>query len=77
VEKLAWFDLIAPVASDESAYSWEGTENFIETTFGRYSEKLARFARRSFEENGLTLRRASAKSAALIAPAFAQMSRAF
>ena len=50
IEKLAWFDLIAPVGNDEKKWDWPETEAFIEIQFGRYSPELAAFARRSFEE---------------------------
>ncbi len=50
VEKLAWFDLIAPIETESGAYSWGETEAFTIENFGVYSDKLAAFARRSFEE---------------------------
>ncbi len=50
VEKLAWFDLIAPLESAEGAWSWSETESFVTANFGRYSEKLANFARLTFDE---------------------------
>ena len=55
LEKLAWFDLIAPLdaktlGADEKQWSWDETEDFTAQNFGRYSEKLADFARRSFDE---------------------------
>ncbi len=50
IEKMAWFDLISPIPSEEGAYSWEKTESFTIANFGVYSDKMADFARRSFEE---------------------------
>jgi pepF/M3 family oligoendopeptidase len=50
LEQLAWFDLIAPLGSDGKKWSWDETEAFTQENFGRYSEKLATFARRSFDE---------------------------
>ncbi|PQV64413.1 oligoendopeptidase, pepF/M3 family [Abditibacterium utsteinense] len=50
LEKLAWFDLIAPLGEDGKKWDWSETETFTEENFGRYSPRLADFARRSFEE---------------------------
>lgn len=51
IDRLAWFDLLAPVGgAATSTWSWEQSEAIIEETFGVYSERLALFARRSFEE---------------------------
>ncbi|HEX9997851.1 MAG TPA: M3 family oligoendopeptidase [Abditibacterium sp.] len=55
LEQLAWFDLIAPLdaktlGAEEKEWSWDETEAFTAQNFGRYSEKLADFARRSFDE---------------------------
>ncbi|RYX84099.1 M3 family oligoendopeptidase [bacterium] len=51
VEQLAWYDLIAPVGGEGEKWSWSACEESIETNFARYSDKMAAFARRSFEEN--------------------------
>jgi pepF/M3 family oligoendopeptidase len=51
VEQLAWYDLIAPIGSDDKRWTWAETEAVIEENFGIYSRKLAAFARRTFEEN--------------------------
>ena len=48
--KLAWFDLLAPVGSGASTWSWEQSEAIIEETFAVYSPRLSDFARRTFEE---------------------------
>ena len=50
LEKLEWFDLTAPVGSEEKIYSWEDAKTFIIENFGKFSPKLANFARRSFDE---------------------------
>ena len=50
LEKLEWYDLTAPVGSDEKVYSWEDAKDFVIENFGKFSPKLADFARRSFEE---------------------------
>jgi len=51
VERLAWFDLLAPVGGREEKWQWGACEAFIERNFGRYSDKLSAFARRAFDEN--------------------------
>lgn len=51
VEKLAWFDLIAPVGGEGEKWSWTACEEAIETNFARYSDKMATFARRTFNEH--------------------------
>jgi pepF/M3 family oligoendopeptidase len=50
VERLAWFDLTAPVGTSTHHYSWSEAEAFILENFGRYSERLANFAARAFAE---------------------------
>lgn len=50
VEKLAWFDLIAPVGGDDEKWGWTRCEEFVERNFGRYSDKMAAYARRTFDE---------------------------
>jgi pepF/M3 family oligoendopeptidase len=57
IESLAWYDLLAPIESTESAveapastWSWDEAESVIEETFATYSPRLAAFARRSFDE---------------------------
>ncbi len=50
IERLAWFDLLAPVGAASSTWSWEQATEVIEETFATYSPKLSGFARRSFDE---------------------------
>ncbi len=50
LEQLAWFDLIAPVGGQDEKWSWTSCEEFIERNFGRYSDKMATYARRTFDE---------------------------
>lgn len=49
--RLAWYDLEAPVGETSRAYTWPEAEAFIREQFGRYSERLAAFADRSFRES--------------------------
>jgi oligoendopeptidase F len=48
LEKLAWYDISAPVGESTRKYSWEEAEAFIRTNFARYSKKLADFADHTF-----------------------------
>jgi len=50
LKRLAWYDLVAPIGATAKSYSWTQAEQFILNNFRRYSEKLADFAARSFDE---------------------------
>lgn len=50
VERLAWYDVSAPVGGLNTVYSWPAAERFIEEQFGAYSPRMAEFAARSFRE---------------------------
>ncbi|MBV9469493.1 MAG: hypothetical protein JOZ57_09620, partial [Abitibacteriaceae bacterium] len=50
LEHLAWYDVGAPLGKTESAWTWPAAETFIHDNFGRYSQRLADFAQRSFSE---------------------------
>jgi oligoendopeptidase F len=50
LERLAWFDITAPVGEAGRTYTWPDAEAFIREQFGRYSERMAAFADRSFRE---------------------------
>jgi pepF/M3 family oligoendopeptidase len=51
LEKLAWYDLLAPVIESEQSWSFEDAKNFIVTHFGSYSQRLSDFAARAFRES--------------------------
>ncbi|HSV74344.1 MAG TPA: M3 family oligoendopeptidase [Chthonomonadales bacterium] len=50
LEKLAWYDLLAPVGSAARTYTWNEAEAFVRDNFVRYSQKMAVFAERAFRE---------------------------
>ncbi len=50
VERLAWYDVTAPLGQATAAWSWEDAEGFIRRQFGRYSSWLADFADTAFRE---------------------------
>ena len=50
LERLNWFDLSAPVGTTARRYTWSEAEAFILENFGRYSTRLAEFARQTFDD---------------------------
>lgn len=51
VEKLAWFDLFAPVVEGGKEWSYDEATEFILTQFGSYSPRMKELAQRAFDEN--------------------------
>jgi pepF/M3 family oligoendopeptidase len=50
-EKLAWWDLFAPMGKTDKVYSWEEARDFIVENFNQFSPELGAFARRAFDRN--------------------------
>lgn len=50
-DKLAWWDISAPVGKAASTFTWEQTRGFILTNFGSFSPELESLARRAFDHN--------------------------
>jgi oligoendopeptidase F len=51
-KKLAWYDLSAPLGTGTTKpYSWQEAKDFTVKHFRSYSDTLADFARRTFDEN--------------------------
>lgn len=50
-DKLAWWDLFAPVGKIEKTFTWPETVRFILTQFRAFDERLERLAKRAFENN--------------------------
>ena len=50
-EKLAWWDLFAPVGKTGKSYSFEDARDFTLTNFEKFSPELKGFAKRAFDEN--------------------------
>jgi pepF/M3 family oligoendopeptidase len=50
-EKLAWWDVFAPMGKTDKVYSFEEACDFIVENFGKFSPDLAAFARRAFDNN--------------------------
>ncbi len=50
LDRLAWFDLFAPVESEEDAWSYGRATEFVERHFRGYSPHMGDFAARAFRE---------------------------
>lgn len=58
---LPWWDLFAPIVSNERAYSWAECRTLIETQFAGFSPRLAALAKRAFAENWIDAEQRSGK----------------
>ncbi len=50
-EKLAWWDLFAPMGKTDKVYSWNEARDFIVSNFNKFSPELGAFAKRAFDNN--------------------------
>ena len=50
-DKLAWWDLSAPIGRADKAYTFEEARDFIVENFNKFSPELGTFARRAFDNN--------------------------
>lgn len=50
-EKLAWWDLFAPMGKTDKVYSWKEACDFIVNNFNKFSPELGTFAKRAFDNN--------------------------
>jgi len=50
-EKLAWWDISAPMGKTDKVYSWDEARDFIVENFNKFSPDLGAFAKRTFDEN--------------------------
>jgi pepF/M3 family oligoendopeptidase len=50
-EKLAWWDIYAPIGKTDKVYSFEEACSFILENFEKFSPDLAAFAKRAFDNN--------------------------
>jgi pepF/M3 family oligoendopeptidase len=48
-ERMAWWDLMAPVGSVDLKYTWDETVSFVLEQFATFSGELSDFARRAFD----------------------------
>jgi pepF/M3 family oligoendopeptidase len=50
-EKLAWWDISAPMGKTDKVYSFEEARDFIVEIFNKFSPELGAFAQRAFDNN--------------------------
>jgi pepF/M3 family oligoendopeptidase len=50
-EKLAWWDVYAPMGKTDKVYSFEEARDFVIENFEKFSTDLAAFSRRAFDNN--------------------------
>lgn len=50
-EKLAWWDVFAPMGKTDKVYSFEEARDFVIENFEKFSPNLAAFSRRAFDNN--------------------------
>jgi len=50
-EKLAWWDVFAPIGKTDKAYSFEEARDFVLDNFGKFSPDLRTFAQRAFDNH--------------------------
>lgn len=50
IERLAWYDIFAPVGQGTKVWEYDDSVNFIVEQFGTYSQKLSDFAARAFRD---------------------------
>jgi pepF/M3 family oligoendopeptidase len=62
-EKLAWWDIFAPVGTANRKFEWEEARAFILENFGTFSPELEAFARRAFDNNWIDAEQRDGKRA--------------
>lgn len=50
IDKLAWYDLAAPLGTDGRTWEWNDAVSFINEQFGTYSDELRGLSERAFNE---------------------------
>lgn len=50
-EKLAWWDVFAPLGKTDKVYSFKEARDFVLENFGKFSPDLQAFAQRAFDQN--------------------------
>ena len=50
-EKLAWWDIMAPMGKTDKVYSFDEARDFIVENFNKFSPELGAFAKRAFDNN--------------------------
>jgi len=60
-DKLAWYDLFAPMGKTDTVYSWEQAREFILTNFAGFAPELEALARRAFDNHWIDAEMRSGK----------------
>lgn len=50
IDKLAWYDIFAPVGEEPRAWTWDEAEKFVAGQFRTYSDALGEYAERTYRE---------------------------
>jgi pepF/M3 family oligoendopeptidase len=50
IERMAWYDIFAPMGADDRAWEYADATDFIVEQFGSFSGKMSDFAARAFQE---------------------------
>jgi pepF/M3 family oligoendopeptidase len=61
-EKLAWWDISAPMGKTDKVYSFEEARDFIVSNFNKFSPELGTFAQRAFDNNWIDAEQREGKS---------------
>jgi pepF/M3 family oligoendopeptidase len=51
IERLAWYDIFAPVGESTRVWQYPDARDYIVRQFGTYSDKMSEFAARAFDQN--------------------------
>ena len=60
-EKLAWWDLFAPVGKADSQYNWDEARTFILEQFSTFAPEMKELAQRAFDNNWIDAEQRSGK----------------
>lgn len=60
-QKLAWWDVSAPMGKTDKVYSYEEARDFIVENFNKFSPELGAFAKRAFDSNWIDAEQRSGK----------------
>jgi len=61
-EKMAWWDIYAPVGKTDTRYNYEEARDFILDAFEKFSPELRKFSERAFENNWIDAEMREGKS---------------
>jgi pepF/M3 family oligoendopeptidase len=50
IEKLAWYDIAAPIGGDDRVWAWDDAVAFVNEQFGTFSDRMRGLSERAFDE---------------------------